>query len=160
MSTSETVCRIGQRFIRAPLSLPRGTACWAKVCQSRVLQRKSRPSLGAGSEQPQIYPEATQWDDLRAQPCAYPLARAYGPQICQARSAPASSGLGSTTRDGPRRRSPFGHWRARPCKGQAVMSDFGLIMSALPPKADIVGARTLRTQKADIRCLLNPRKQT
>ena len=76
LSTSETVCRIGQRFIRAPLSLPRGTACWAKVCQSRVLQRKSRPSLGAGSEQPQIYPEATQWDDLRAQPYAHPLARA------------------------------------------------------------------------------------
>ncbi len=32
--------------------------------------------------------------------------------------------------------------------------------SALPPLADIVGARTLRTQKADIGCLLNPRKQT
>ncbi len=33
-------------------------------------------------------------------------------------------------------------------------------MSALPPKADIVGARTLRTQKADIQCPLYPRKQT
>ncbi len=28
--------------------------------------------------------------------------------------------------------------------------------SALPPKADIVGASALRTQKADIGCLLNP----
>ncbi len=32
--------------------------------------------------------------------------------------------------------------------------------SALPPKADIVGARTGGTQKADIECLLCPRKRT
>ncbi len=32
--------------------------------------------------------------------------------------------------------------------------------SALPPKADIRGARTIRTQKADIQCPLNPLKQT
>ncbi len=30
--------------------------------------------------------------------------------------------------------------------------------SALPPKADIGGARTVRTQKADIGCLLSPPK--
>jgi len=32
--------------------------------------------------------------------------------------------------------------------------------SALPPIADIVGARTAGAQKADIGCLLNPRKRT
>ncbi len=44
------------------------------------------------------------------------------------------------------------------CPLVAISGLFGAVprRSALPPKADIRGARTVRTQKADIGCPLNP----